>query len=71
VKTPCDGNEENDFLGPIKIDRASDVRVANRDPEKYPFYRVLGATRFYTAKSRTGNTRVARNLGLKLGSGFA
>ena len=45
----------------------TDVRVANRDPEKYPFYRVLGATRFYTATTRTGNKRVAGNLGLKLG----
>jgi hypothetical protein len=40
------------FLGQIKIDTLDDVRVANRDPGKYLFYRVLGATRFYTAKTR-------------------
>ena len=40
------------FLGPIKSTTLGNVRVANRDPEKYLFYRVLGATRFYTAKTR-------------------
>jgi hypothetical protein len=45
----------------------NDVRVANRDPEKYPFYRVLGVTRFYTAKSRNGAKRIAGNLAQKLG----
>jgi hypothetical protein len=37
------------FLGLIKIDHGQRRACrANRDPEKYLFYRVLGATRFYT-----------------------
>jgi hypothetical protein len=49
-------NKENDFPRTGKKSTAlNDSRVANRDPEKYLFYRVLATRRFYTAKTHLGH----------------